>query len=362
MAAEILAKANAETDLEEAMQMLAPKAIQENVWTLRNTIHGATLAYEKQKRTYATADDNPNYIHNCVNAKATFQIPYSAKHFPNTLAPIHQAVCDSLDQENARYRKTATAIIHKGHQLVKFQNRMERISLLCTQLIHSLGKYHAMEHRGRPTDNDQPDYTPTAMAIVGIRRLLDELDTDMLKFLDINRKQLTEFFDMTYNPAKFADLSDNDKATATFVTDTIHKYLKLATCKLQQAQLEQDKATDKDAYLLAEFESDRTSRATKAVAKAITQQELPKDAKALKDFFADCFKENNNKLSKKRAGKPGKNTGNPSKKAKAQANNNNTQSKGKAGRKAPTAAAKPKGSKTNNKGRKGNKKGKGNRN
>ncbi len=148
-------------------------------------------------------------------SKRRSKFPTAPNTFQVRLHPSTKQCVIPFAQEDARYRKTATAIIHTGHELVKFQCRMDRIVILCTQLIHGLGKYHAMEHRGRPTEEDPPDFTPTAIAIVGIRRLLDELDTDMLKFLDINRKQLTDFFDMTYNPAKFAELSDNDKATMT---------------------------------------------------------------------------------------------------------------------------------------------------
>jgi hypothetical protein len=241
--------------------------------------------------------------------------------------------------------KAATKIIHAGHKVMCFQLRQDRITMLETQLIHNLGRFHASRYREQTQKEGQSNntYSNIAIAATGVHLLISKLDLDMLHYLDINRHIWEVNFRQTHNPPKFTELDGADQAAAVYVANTILSYIKLATCKHTANKNKKEASQKLEAKLTAEIEECKLKTATHAVSKAISQAEIPKDKKSLKDVIIKTVTETFGDLNKKR--KPTTtNTNQHAKKAKL-----NPAPKGKAGQKAPPATATPRATSTQKK-------------
>jgi len=341
--------ANKATNLDKATETLDPhEHFYKKIRTMQNTMKGLTLAFEGTKKALAKVDGTQDFIYKSVNIKPAYNKPSEATRYP-AINPIFDALTSEFDTLTANYRKEASKILTSAQRTKLFMLRLERVNILLnTHLTKILGPLHVLCYRTfnkivttetSPTNHD--------LAVVGVRRLLDKLDLEMLEYLDTNRAPLIADYEAAHTPTSYTTLTETDQATADYVTDTILGYLKPATCcKHNELSAEQQLAQDR-AKIIATIESTDAALATTATDKAITAADVPKDMTTLQRVIDSRIKHNqadatpNTKpASKKRTSKAKTNTAN--KKVRFE------YPKAKAGPKTtPATATTPKGTNTN---------------
>jgi hypothetical protein len=281
--------ANKETDLNEAIAALKPpKLFNTNVHNMRKTMHGLTMAFERTKQSIAVVDGNKDFIFKSVNIKPAYNKPAEASRYP-TLDPIFDMCNSEFDAFTEHYRKGASRILATAQRKKLFLLRLERVNVLVhTHLSKTLGPKHVDSFREfnnlviSDTSNNEHD-----LAVLGVRRVLNKLDLEMLAYLDINRASLIADFEKTHTLKDYETLPQSEKDTVDHVTTTILGYLKLATCKnhsqLSTEQIEQQA----EAKLLAKYQAKAAFKATLATDEAVAATELPQDLTALGNFVQE---------------------------------------------------------------------------
>jgi hypothetical protein len=302
--------ANKDTTLDKATETLEPhEHFLKKIRDMKNHMNGFTKAFEGTKKALAKADGNPNFIYKSVNIKPAYNKPSEAARYP-AINTIFDTLTSEFDTLTVDYRKAATKILTTGQRAKLFMIRLERVNILfTTHLTNILGPLHSFSYRTynniTPTEASKSDRD---LAVVGIRRLLDKLDLDMLEYLDINREPLIKDYETAHQPAKYTTLIEQDKATADYVTDTILGYLKAATCCIHNELSAEQLRAQAKAKIIAKIESTDATLATTATDKAITATDVPKDMTTLKQVITNCIQHSATRptkaASKKRPAKP----------------------------------------------------------
>jgi hypothetical protein len=233
---------------------------------------------------------------------------------------MHNSEFDAFTEH---YRKGASRILANAQCKKLFLLRLEQVNVLVrTHLTKTLGPKHVDSFREfnklviSNTSNNEHD-----LAVLGVRRVLNKLDLEMLAYLDINRAPLIADFEKTHTLKDYETLPQSEKDTVDHVTTTILGYLKLATCKnhsqLSTEQIEQQA----EAKLLAKYQAKAAFKATLATDEAVAATELPQDLTALGNFVQDVVdkdkaKSNKPAPAKKRPAKDKDNKSNPNKKVR----------------------------------------------
>jgi hypothetical protein len=307
-----LKKLNNESDLNKVAKTLAPQAqMLTKVTSLQREMHGATMAYTNAVRNFKTIEADNDFVHKCVRVNPLYHIPSGADRYPLTFLPLYKNVQDSLADSADKFRKEATAIIHKGHRAYCLQLKLDRVKLLFHHLIHELGQFHAAMYRALHL-NPNPPQKPgdglddVTIATKAVRQLLIHVDLELLEYLDMNRSNLIEIFENEY-PQAIPKLCTYDHDTAASVTKkTILSYLKPATCLHYRKQLETGLKTAALAAVTAKMEHAKATAALAATEAALQKQAdaLPKDAKTLHDVV---IKTVDKRLQQRAHGKSGNN-------------------------------------------------------
>jgi hypothetical protein len=290
---------NREANLDKATETLIPrKHLTDQVYKLRKTMHDASLQYNKAIASYNYFVGKPDIPRKCVKLKPTFIKPNGLEAYPSTLKPMFDKLTDDFDTFTASYKRGASAIIHKGQQITCFKNRLDRVRLLSSQLIHEFGVAHIEFYKVKYQEDVMQPFRPsvdptqeaTKLAILAVHNLWTRIDLSMLEYLDINRDKLIEVFDECYKPADTNTLSAHDKEAIKFAADTILSYIKPATCLYSQEKMTVATESSVEKTLATTLAARATKRATAAVAAAIDQADVPKDYPTLHKIIQTVIK------------------------------------------------------------------------
>ena len=341
------------TDLEKATETLKPlEQMRTRVTHFKNTMNGATINFEKCKTSYAMTD-GPNFVYKAARTHVKLEIEYGTNQYPTTLEPMFKTCAARVDELNSKFQKDQTEVMHEAHRLAVFKRRLDRANILHTHLVHQLGRFHAAYYRTKHNLR-QPNTTAedeqklcVKLAITADLALLNKLDLDMLKYLDMNRDTLIDNFISAYSPSNYNNLEQHEKDTVDYICNTILSYIKPATCLHSSKKQEQQLETRAEAIVAAEMESDTARQAHAAVDKALRQQDMPKDNKSFHNAVVGIIHSVQNKhvqshQKRKAAALNSKNNTNKDNK-KARTNN----PKARAAGKTPPAAS-TKGNNNNN--------------
>jgi hypothetical protein len=274
---------------EEAIQTLTPQAqMKQKVTQFRNDMNRLTMAFTNATNNYHSVNKDKDFVHSCVRISPVYHIPTGAENYPKTFLPLYQQVESSLAACADRFRKEATAIIHKGHRASCLQLKLDRVRTMFHHLIVELGQYHSAMYRALHPDPLQASshncVSDITLATKAVKQLIGHFDLEFLEYLDMNRSNLTEIFDGEYNQIT-PKLSLNDSNTVTHVVTTILGYLKPATCLHYRKRLEENLRAAALANVAAKMEYASATAALQATEKALKTQadDLPKDNKSLRD-------------------------------------------------------------------------------
>ena len=271
-------------NLEKAIETLEPQKLKGLVFHFRNIMQGATMSYDHQKATYARIEKEKHYVYHNVRTKACFNTPFRSADYPD-LKPLYEKAASALEAANDTYHKSASTATQQGHKVFCFQLRIDRIRTFLAQLIFDLGQCHAMlfrEEKKATLGEAESDLSDAEVTKTGIRLLIQRLDLQMLKYLDINRAKLLDIMD-AYSPPKYDELNPTDQQAATCVANTILGYIKHATCNHNQHRLANKGLSDAKAKVTAHIEAKQAGRAQAAVNTALQKQNFPQDRKSFND-------------------------------------------------------------------------------
>lgn len=289
-----LEKLNEETDFNKATKTLAPQEqMLPKVIRLRQSMQGASNTIDKARSMLQKVSNNKDFCHKCVDVQPTFHIPYNADKYPNCMMKIYRRVEVTLAEVTDRFKREATEIINKGNIAHFFQLRMDRIQTLFTHLVHELGIFHSTLFRAlnpvktSDDDKDTPPATDLTIAVTGVHQLLRLFDLKLLQYLDINRDQLIQSFELRFSPVDDSTLSETDKLAAHHVTETILHYIKAATCTHYDKRAADQITNTAMAKVIAQMEAAAVRKATSAVSEVLDTAELPSDPKVLRNAISD---------------------------------------------------------------------------
>lgn len=353
---------DATTDLDKAVETLVPQEEFKNmVFSLRNTMNGATLQYCRATATYKTFDGNPNLIRQSVRITPTVIKPYGLEEYSATLQPIFADLATTFDATVAQFRKEANAILHKVHQFTCFKYRLDRVRCLASQLVHNLGlahvQYYMLSNAVQSTPAaDNQSATPLALAKLAVLQVFQRIDLQMLEYLDINRVALCDFFKTNHKPDPNYLTNETNRQAVEYATTTMMSYLKPATCLYSKNKDNASHDNNIKAQMAALIKANLTTQATTAVNEAIEAANLPKDDKTLRDAITSVVTDLTTKKKQQTRNKPNKSKPAAPTPAKA-AKGRNTKSKHSPpqphpkakGTRKPKPAGKPKQGTQNNK-------------
>jgi hypothetical protein len=314
--------ADKNTNLDKAIEALVPLSrMTILIMTLRNTMNGSSMAYQQATTSYAKFDANPDLIRKHVNIKPILTMPYGLETYPTTLKPIYESMKGQFDALADHYRKEASRILHKTHEWTCFKNRLDRIVLLSSQLIHELGQFHIKAYKMKhtlytilhPTAGTTAEPTDIALSTMAVHRLWARLDLEMLEYLDINRDKLIENFEKVYQPGTYESLSIGNQQAVDHATVTMLGYIKPATCLHHKAKVTASDELTMEAKLIASIDAHKAKRAHSEVDKAIDQANLPKDQKTLHDTMIQVIRSEKNRENQKKQKAQKKSTTGPKK-------------------------------------------------
>ena len=299
---------------------------------------------DKHNTSIAKTEGNPLFVHKSVRTKVSFRVPFGSTNYPN-LQPLYDGIQQELSNLNNEYRRRGTQLIQYGLLITRFQCRIDRLKLLCSQLISDVATYHVSyykkeHHYKHSIDPTNPPKKNEDLAILAVYILLSFLDLETLAFLDLNRTSCEHIFLGEYNPCDYSKLSTLDKEATDYTIDSMLKYIKVITITYYSQQKDILRKRTAEAAVIAEMEEAKARDAMEAINTSITNaaNTFPKNKATLKDAVVQIVDEHNsaahrrrNPLSQHKRSASGSNDINnrPSKRAK-QPQYPNARAKGKA--------------------------------
>ena len=118
-----------------------------------------TLDYDKTAKNVQKAEATPNYVNKSTHTKVTLNMPFGTTDYPELL-PIYNGINSAMDALNKFYHIEGTRLITLKNKAHLFQHRLDRVRLLCNQLIFRMAVYHVSYFRKEHKDNFPPSSKP----------------------------------------------------------------------------------------------------------------------------------------------------------------------------------------------------------
>jgi hypothetical protein len=292
----VLNELNRNTVFEEATQTLTPqKQLQDALHKIRTSIYGCSLALDKYNTSIAKLEENPYFVHKSVRTKVSFRVPFGSTNYPN-LQPLYDGIQTELSTLNEEYRKRGTQLIQQGLRITRFQCRIDRLKLLCSQLINDVAIYHVSFYKKENNhkhvlDPHNPPKKNEDLAIFAVFSLLGTLDLETLAFLDLNRSACECIFLGEHTPPTYQELNTLDKESVDYTLHNMLGYIKVITVRYYEQQIDILRKRNAEAAVIAEIEEAKARDAMGAINSSINKAAaaLPKDRETLKDAVIDII-------------------------------------------------------------------------
>jgi SepF-like predicted cell division protein (DUF552 family) len=296
----ILRTLNTTKIFEEATQTLTPqKQLTEALHRICTSVYGSSLALDIHNTSIAKTEGNPYFVHKSVRTKVTFRVPFGSTSYPD-LQPLYDGIQQELSTLNEAYKKKGTQLIAQGLVITRFQCHIDRLKLLCSQLISDIAIYHVSfykkeHHYKHSIDPSHPPKWNEDLAILAVYLLLSVLDLETLAFLDLNCTACKQIFLGEYSPCEYSKLNQLDKEAINYTLDTMLTYIKVITVHYYEHQKDILRKRNAEAAVIAEIEEAKARDAMDAVHHSIAHASasLPKDKSTLKDVVLDIIDDYN---------------------------------------------------------------------
>lgn len=287
---DLLTRLNEYTVFEEVAKTLTPqKELTQELHKIRGSMQACSLAVDSSVKSLAKVIGNPKFIHKTVKVSTKLVIPHRSPDYTDIFT-IYQNIDHGLQAYTTCFQKNATSLITQSQRVEKFHNRLDRVKLLTTPLIHQVAVFHVdyynLEHSAEdPTPTDQQPIRPIELAYTAVYKLFGSFDLELLEYLDINRTALEQFFITLYQPAAYTEHTTFDKKAIDYALEQMLSYIKVITCIHYNSKKATILQKTSAATVAARMNARQAETAMSILNECLASQaaSVPKNDKTLKD-------------------------------------------------------------------------------
>ena len=194
----------------------------------------SSINVHKYTKSITRADNNETFVHKSVLVKAQCDIPPGAETFPQ-IVTMYSTIHERMDALKKNFHKEGTQNICHGNRISRFLVTLQRARLLNEQLVNKCAKYHISmckkEHgKDYKIDPNKKPQSSDVLAPLAVQQLIGIFPTDVLEYLDMNRREQEKQLLDVYGPLVAKNtLSPLDLRAIDDAVGCMTSYLKLIT-------------------------------------------------------------------------------------------------------------------------------------